>query len=109
VSSVARNAPCSRGSGREYQHGHRDAVVAGARRVLRPQGLFAFTVKWLDEIAGAAHFRFGSCRRFARAGSHLTALAAASGCNVEPLEPAVLRQDAGQPVPGWAVVPRPWW
>jgi len=84
--------------------GDLDPVFAGAARVLRPEGRFAFTV----EAAGDAVERFvlNPSLRYAHAPGYVKALAAAHGFDVESLVRAPLREEQGRPVEGCYVVLR---
>lgn len=70
-------------------------VFAGVRRVLRPGGLFAFSVE-----AAASGVELGAQLRYRHGEDHLRALAAAQGLAVLRLEPAVLRHEQQQPIAG---------
>lgn len=80
-------------------------VFAAVARVLRPTGLFAFTVQ-APEAGEAAVL--GDDLRFAHGEPYLRALAKAHGLGVSILEPVSTREDRGRPVPGiLAVMSRP--
>lgn len=75
-------------------------VFGQVARVLAREGFFAFTVQ-SHEGRGAI---LGQDMRYAHAEEHLRALAGEAGLQVVLSEPAVTREDRGQPVPGRAMV-----
>jgi predicted TPR repeat methyltransferase len=77
-----------------------EAVFREAQRVLRPEGLFAFTVQ---SHAGEGYV-LGADSRYAHAERYLRGLAAAGGFTVVLLESVSTREDRGQPVPGLLAV-----
>ena len=76
------------------------SVFAETARVLAPEGLFAFTVQ-AHEGRGV---RLGEDMRYAHAEDHVLQLAEESGLRALLSEPAVTREDRGEPVPGRVVV-----
>ena len=77
------------------------AVFAGVRRVLRPGGVFAFSVEAADD---AVDFELRPSSRYAQSARYLRALAAAHGLHVQSLRQDTLRLDQRQPVAGWLAV-----
>jgi predicted TPR repeat methyltransferase len=77
-----------------------DAVFRNVRRVLRRDGLFAFTVQ-ADEGEG---FALGEDSRFAHGGPYLRDLAAVAGFEIVLFEAVSTREDRGEPVPGFVMV-----
>ncbi len=77
-----------------------EAVFREAQRVLRREGLFAFTIQ-SHEGEG---YVLGADSRYAHAESYLRELAAARGFTVVLLEKVSTREDRGQPVPGLLAV-----
>ena len=75
-------------------------VFLDVRRVLEPNGLFAFTVQ-AHEGEGVV---LGDDARYAHGEGHLRALAAQAGFTVASFERASTRQDRGVAVPGFVVV-----
>lgn len=79
------------------------AVFAGVARVLRPGGLFGFSVERAGE---ALDFELRSSLRYAHSQRYLLALAAEAGFEPVSLHAQPLRQDQGQPIAGLYVVLR---
>jgi predicted TPR repeat methyltransferase len=77
-----------------------DEVVATIRRVLRPGGLFAFSV----EAATTQEYRLGIMGRYAHSPDYLQRLAAENGFEVEVLRATRIRFEHRQPVAGWLAV-----
>lgn len=75
-------------------------VFAEVARVLGRDGLFAFTVQ-AHEGRGV---RLGEDMRYAHAEEHVLQLAGEHGLRIILSEPAVTREDRGQPVPGRVLV-----
>ena len=81
------------------------AVMAAARRALRPQGWLVFTVEALD--AGATQpWRLQPNGRYAHARSHVESTLQAAGLVAESIAAARLRKEAGEWVRGWLVTAR---
>ena len=77
--------------------GDLDAVFAGVRRVLQPEGVFCFSVEQADD---AVDFELRPSSRYAQSGRYLRALALRHGFDVEAIDPGPLRLDQGLPVMG---------
>lgn len=77
--------------------GDLDAIYRAVARALAPGGMFAFSVERLE---GEGDFRLARSGRYAHAPAYLRALAAAHGLVEWRIEPAVIRKEAGHPVPG---------
>ena len=77
-----------------------DGVFREAHRVLKREGLFAFTVQ-AHEGDG---FILGADARYAHGEAYLRDLADASGFTILILERVSTRQDRGEPVPGFLAV-----
>jgi predicted TPR repeat methyltransferase len=77
-----------------------DGVFREAHRVLRREGLFAFTVQAHD----GEGFILGADARYAHGEPYLRDLADASGFTILILERVSTREDRGQPVPGFLAV-----
>ncbi|MEO3432412.1 methyltransferase domain-containing protein [Inquilinus sp. CAU 1745] len=75
-------------------------VFRQARRVLMPDGLFAFTVERTDEPG----FRLGEKHRYAHNDLYVAAQAAVAGFEVARMSLDWSRTEAGAPVPGLVVV-----
>lgn len=80
--------------------GDLDPAFAGARRALRPGGLFAFTV----QSGEGADWAVGADLRYAHSRRYVARLAAAHGFAMSVLEDASTRKDAGRDVPGLVAV-----
>lgn len=74
-------------------------VCAGVKRVLRPGGLFLFTVERLE---GAEDFVLQPTRRYAHSAAYVERLAGETGFNVRGLMHCTPRFNAGQPISGLA-------
>ena len=79
------------------------AVFTSVAAVLRPGGLFAFTVQSAPEGEGVV---VGADRRFAHSRAHVHARANDAGLSIVLCEAGSTRQDAGREVPGLVVVLR---
>ncbi len=71
-------------------------VFAGVRRALRAGGRFAFSVEASDQ----QEWELAATRRYRHSRHYLERLAAEHGFDVEAMEKAVLRREAGNPVDG---------
>jgi predicted TPR repeat methyltransferase len=87
--------------------GRMDDIAAQAKRLLRPGGVFAFSVEALDPLYGsgeAPHRRdvqlLGN-GRFAHSSAYLNRLAAQCGFAVRHFSLAPLRTELGKPLQGW--------
>lgn len=74
-------------------------VFEGVKKVLKPGGMFLFTV---ERHEGEAAFVLQETRRWAHRESYLRGLAAAHGFDVRGLMQCTPRFNAGQPIPGLA-------
>jgi len=78
-----------------------EAVFAGVRRVLRPGGLFAFSLEQAeDRTDGGLGFELRSSLRYAHAPRYVRGLAALHGFAVLALQQRPIRVDQGRPLPG---------
>jgi len=87
--------------------GKLDDVVREAHRLLRRDGLFAFSVEALEAPSpgdGGSGYRLAPSGRYAHSTSHLDQLAAAHGFHSHGLLRTRLRLEDGKPVQGWLVV-----
>ena len=75
------------------------AVFAGVRRVLKPGGLFLFTV---ERHEGEAPFVLQETRRWAHGRGYIEEIAAAHGFDVRGLVECTPRVNKGMPIPGLA-------
>lgn len=82
------------------------AVFAGVRRVLRPGGVFTFSVELADDVVD---FELRPSSRYAQSERYLRELAAANSLDVLQARHDTLRLDQRQPVAGLLMVltPRP--
>jgi predicted TPR repeat methyltransferase len=78
-------------------------VFSGAARVLKPEGLFAFTVQRTPAEHKHEGFVLGPDLRFAHAPAYIEEQLRKAGLRVITMESAVTRQDGGQDVEGLAV------
>jgi predicted TPR repeat methyltransferase len=74
--------------------------LAGVRRVLEPEGVFAFSVEAADERDG---FVLRPSLRYAHSARYLRTLAAAHGLEVLDVREATLREEQREPVRGLVV------
>jgi predicted TPR repeat methyltransferase len=77
-----------------------EGVFAEAHRVLRPGGVFAFTV----QAHAGEGVVLGEDSRYAHGEAHLRALAAVTGFSIAVFEPVSTRRDRGADVPGFLLV-----
>ncbi|MBM6592928.1 class I SAM-dependent DNA methyltransferase [Microvirga pudoricolor] len=77
-----------------------EAAFAGAYRVLRPEGFFAFTVQAFD----GEGFSLGEDARYAHSETYLRWLAATTGFSVVVLDAVSTRRDRDMAVPGYLAV-----
>ena len=77
-----------------------DAAFQEAHRVLRREGLFAFTVQAYE----GSGYILGDDARYAHSEAYLRSLAEATGFTVVILERVSTREDGGGPVPGFLAV-----
>ena len=88
--------------------GKLDELVDQARRLLRPGGLFAFSVESLDALAGDAaalpdrrDYKLNVTARYAHSIAYLTRMAADNGFDVLSTTGTQHRLDRGKPVQGY--------
>lgn len=74
-----------------------EGVFAGVKRVLRPQGLFCFSVEQAED---SHDWQLQASLRYAHSERHLRELAQAHGLSVLALQPQPLRRDARHEVRG---------
>lgn len=90
--------------------GELDRLVAETRRLLRPGGLFAFSVESLEALAETADdpagrdFRLNATGRYAHSRGYLERLAASSDMRVLTWREATSRLDNGRPIGGYLTV-----
>jgi len=77
-------------------------VFSGARRVLAPGGLLAFTVEALESEG----FALGACLRYRHSRPYIEGQLAAARLDSRLIEPATLRLEGGEPVAGLVCVAR---
>lgn len=78
--------------------GKLDAVIPAIRRVLRPGGLFAFSVEACDSAEG---YRLGVMGRYAHAIPYLRQLASENHFDMALLRKTCIRLEHRRPVEGW--------
>ncbi len=86
--------------------GRLDQEVGAVKRVLKPGGLFAFSLEsWLpapgEEGPGYLLNRSG---RYSHSEAYVRGLAVTHGFKMLTMEQATLREDDGQAIPGWLVL-----
>ena len=87
--------------------GRIDGVVAETRRVLRPGGMFAFSIETLEPAPDEANdgqprgFRLTTSGRFAHAPAYTASLASAHGFRIVETQAARIRVESGVPVQGF--------
>jgi predicted TPR repeat methyltransferase len=81
--------------------GRLEAVFEGVAKVLRPGGWLAFTVERAPDEHDVLLL---PSLRHAHSAPYLSRLAQAHGLQVRVLQEAPIREDQGQPVPGWYVL-----
>jgi len=79
-----------------------EAVAAGARRALRPGGLFGFSVEDAGDRAPDGHL-LNPHGRYAHSAAYVRRCLEGAGFAVLGLDPAVLRTEGGKPVHGLIV------
>lgn len=76
--------------------GDLDSCFGAVRRLLRPDGCFAFTV---EQLAGDGDFALQPCLRYRHSEDYIRRLAADHGFRVRDLAVHPLRYDQGKPIP----------
>jgi predicted TPR repeat methyltransferase len=92
--------------------GQLDDVIPAIRRVLRPDGLFAFSAEASEVVeAGAGTeapapqiYRLGLMGRYAHSAAYLRRLASLNGFDIELLRETRIRLEHRRPVQGWLTV-----
>lgn len=89
--------------------GRLDDIVAQAKRLLRPAGVFAFSIEALDPLQTASQatvqdFQLLPTARFAHSSAYLSRLAAEHGFEIRHFSPTTIRIESGSPIAGWLVV-----
>ncbi len=77
-----------------------ETVFAGVARILKPGGVFAFTVEALD---AGPDMQLMPSLRYAHSQGYVRRLAQVNGLTIHALERAPLREDQGQPIDGFYV------
>ena len=80
-----------------------DDVFAHTARVLRPRGLFAFSIE-AAPAGEAAGYRLQTSGRYTHDETYLRALANRSGFALRQWSPATIRMQHGTPVAGWIAI-----
>ncbi len=87
-----------------------EGLVAQTRRLLRPGGVFAFSVESLDALTTPADgpasqdYRLNPTGRYAHSAHYLERLAATHDMRVLACREATSRQDNGQPIAGYLMI-----
>lgn len=82
--------------------GKLDEVTAEARRLLRPGGVFAFSIEAL-ETEGDADYELQSSGRYRQSPGYIQRLAQANGFKLLEMAPTVIRMDDNKPINGYLV------
>lgn len=77
-------------------------IFAEVRRILRPGGMFAFSVESAPD--DGADYLLDTTGRYRQSGRYLRGLAGDCGLGIAQLVPAVIRHQADQPVPGYLCI-----
>ncbi len=80
-----------------------DEVFAHTARVLRPRGLFAFSIE-APPAGEAAGYQLQTSGRYTHGETYLRELANRSGLAIRLWSPATIRMQHGTPVAGWVAV-----
>lgn len=84
--------------------GQLDEIVAESKRVLRPQGLLAFSVEVLKDADDAAEYRLQTSGRYSQSLTYLDKLASSNAFNVLVSESVTLRTEHQQAIAGQVFV-----
>lgn len=87
--------------------GQLDETIKEVKRLLRPQGLLAFSIENLDTedaSAAAPDFRLNSTGRYSQSRAYMDKLAQQHGFHVREAHQTALRVENGQPVHGTLVI-----
>ncbi|MBS1209287.1 MAG: hypothetical protein H6R19_1685 [Proteobacteria bacterium] len=80
-----------------------ETVCAAARKALRPQGVFIFTVEQLPSGDVETNYRLNPHGRYAHGKTYLETTLTAAGLEVTRITATDLRNEADKPVAGWVV------
>lgn len=84
--------------------GRLDPVMEEIKRLLRPGGLFAFSVESLEALSGEEgikDYQLNQTGRYAHSPGYIDRIALVSGFNKLGLTPDNIRLEKGEPVMGW--------
>ncbi|HEX5358067.1 MAG TPA: methyltransferase domain-containing protein [Aquabacterium sp.] len=88
--------------------GKLDELIGQARRVLRPQGLLAFSIEALsnddgqtDSATDDTPYRLERTGRYSQSPAYMSALAQGHGFEIVAMQPTVLRLEGATPVKGY--------
>lgn len=91
--------------------GNLQDIIRETTRLLRPNGLVAFSVEALDRLASEdAHqdtpkdYQLGQTGRYLHSSGYLRKLATGNGFNTIDISPAQIRLEKGRPVHGWLAI-----
>ena len=87
--------------------GQLDETIKEVKRVLRPQGLLAFSIENLDTEGASTTdtgFRLNATGRYSQSRAYMDELAQRHGFHVREARPSTLRVENGQPVQGTLMI-----
>jgi predicted TPR repeat methyltransferase len=91
--------------------GDLDDIMREAKRLLRPNGLMAFSVEAMESMAPeeapanmAGDYRLNPTGRYVHSSAYLRGLAAKYGFGTAEISPTQIRLERGRPVDGWLAI-----
>jgi predicted TPR repeat methyltransferase len=86
--------------------GKLDEVTAEARRLLRPGGVFAFSIETMEADEAGADYELQSSGRYRQSAAYVRRLAQANGFTLLEVVPTVIHMDNNKPINGYLVARR---